>query len=159
MQLDLNIMTCNLFSHLFQEHHSKINTVLQFWSKNFGVPQPLSFASSSVNRVKRKTPILSNGSIIGYKDKKASSSANKYSSRAMDLFKSSLEESCQDATSRVLNATQLPGYPTPGQNDEAVEGDDSSGELEAEDSESAVDEDDLVFEDFIKEEAEASEGW
>ena len=77
----------------------------------------------------------------------------------MDLFKSSLEESCQDATSRVLNATQLPGYPKLGQNDEAVEGGDSSGELEAEDSESAVDEDDLVFEDFIKEEAEASEGW
>ena len=77
----------------------------------------------------------------------------------MDLFKSSLEESCQDPTSRVLNATQLPGYPTPGQHDEAVEGGDSSGELEAEDSESAVDEDDLVFEDFIKEEAEASEGW
>ena len=74
----------------------------------------------------------------------------------MDLFKSSLEESCQDATSRVLNATQLPGYPTLGQR-EAVEGDDS-GELEDEDSESAVDEDDLVFEDFIKEEAEASEG-
>ena len=108
--------------------------------------------------MKRKTPILSHGSIIGYKDKKASSSANKYSSRAMDLFKSSLEESCQDATSRVLNATQLPGYPTPGQHDEAVEGDDS-GELEDEDSESAVDEDDIVYEDFVKEEAEASEGW
>ena len=75
----------------------------------------------------------------------------------MDLFKSSLEESCQDLTSRVLNATQLPGYPTPGHH-EAVEGDVSS-ELEDEDSESAVDEDDIVFEDFIKEEAEASEGW
>ena len=108
--------------------------------------------------MKRQTPILSNGSIIGYKDK-ASSSANKYSSRAMDLFKSSLEESCQDATSRVLNATQLPGYPKPGQNDEAVEGGDSSGELGDEDSESAVDEGDLVFEESVKEEDEASEGW
>ena len=107
--------------------------------------------------MKRQTPILSNGSIIGYKDK-ASSSANKYSSRAMDLFKSSLEESCQDATSRVLNATQLPGYPTLGQHEAVVEGDDC-GELEDEDSESAVDEGDLVFEESVKEEDEASEGW
>ena len=105
--------------------------------------------------MKRQTPILSNGSIIGYKEK--ANSSVKYSSRAMELFKSSLEESCQDPTSRVLNATQLPGYPMLAQH-EAVEGD-VRGELEAEDGERAIDEDDLVFEESIKEEAEASEGW
>ena len=84
----------------------------------------------------------------------------KYTSTALQLFKSSFKKSCQGPISRVLNATQLPGYQTPDQVETVTDNNmffHKSRDNEEEDSESAVAEEDLVSGEIVKEEAESTD--